>query len=603
MMSDSAQIQIYYEISMSIGSSLDINQMLKQSLSTYMRKLNCFSGVILQKQDDSDNIRLEKVMSLPFIISKNKSYNIYKDILSKPFTSESYNEFTATLPISENMEDGSFYYIMNMPDFGILIIACKTAIAATIIKSLKPLNLKLASAANACLRSDALKKSEETLANLNIDLENRVKDRTSMLEDALIELKENIREREKAFLSLNESEEKYRTLINNLHSAVILIVENSIEPLNDVFYEIFQINKNDFSNNVKGLFNLIHKDSLKLVVENYKELIEKKKSISDFEIVAKRNNGDEFELDVSLMSVKYMQKDVVQVILKDVSEKKLMETQLNQSLKLESIGTLAAGIAHEINTPLQFVGDNTAFMKDAAGAILEYLKSIDKSIANEKAGGDISRFIAAIKEKAEEYDIDYLSEEIPIAIQQTQDGIKRVSKIVLAMKDFSHPGKKEKSFADINRGIDVTATISKNEWKYSCNLETRLDPALPLVYCVLDEINQVILNMIVNAAHAIEELLGKEPSIKGKITIETRQAGDFIEIKISDTGKGIKEENQNHLFDPFFTTKEVGKGTGQGLAIAHDIIVNKHGGEIFVHSAWEEGTTFTVRLPVHFDNN
>ncbi len=730
-MSDSLQIQIYYEISMSIGSSLNINKMLKQSLSTYMRKLNCFSGVILQKLGDSDNIGFEKVMSLPFIISKNKSYHIYKDMLSMPFTSKSYKDFMATLPISDNMEDGSFYYIMNLPDFGILIISCKTAIATTIIKSLKPLNLKLASAANACLRSDALKKSEEKLANLNIDLENRVKKRTSMLEDALIELKENIKEREKAFVSLNESEGRMKAILDHSPAVVYLKdLDGNYLFVNKLYEKLFHVSNNEIQG--KSAFDIFpyevaktlrktdlnvlkagkamefeevmqHKDGLhhyislkfplydtqgkvysicgistditkrkqadKLLRDSETRLRHITESANDCiimmddegiirfwntasetifgysesEVIGKhlhdllvpmryqkrhkeafskwaktgegnaigkiielsgiRKGGAEFPLDLSISSVKHNNRWMAIGIIRDISERNNLEAQLAHAQKLESIGTLAAGIAHEINTPLQFVGDNTAFMKDAAGAILEYLKSIDKSIDNEEPGGDISRLIAAIKEKAEKFDIEYLSEEIPLAIQQSQDGIKRVSKIVLAMKDFSHPGQKEKSFVDINRGIDVTATISKNEWKYSCDLKTHLDPALPLVYCVLDEINQVILNMIVNATHAIEELLGKEPPVKGKIMIETRQAGDFIEIKISDTGKGIKKENQKHLFDPFFTTKEVGKGTGQGLAIAHDIIVNKHGGEILVHSVWKKGTTFTVRLPVHYDKN
>ncbi len=728
-MSDSNQIQIYYEISMSIGSSLDINQMLKQSLSTYMRKLNCSSGVILQRQDDSDQIRLERILSLPFITSKNESCKIYIDVLPKSFTAESYNELTASLPVTEKLEDGRYYYIMDLPGFGIFIITSKTAIAATIIESLKPLNQKLASAAKACLWSDALKKSEEELVNLNIHLENRVKDRTSLLEDALMELKENISEREKAFLSLNESEGRMKAILDYSPAVIYLKdIEGNYILINKLYEKLFHITnekiegKSDFDifpREVAEIFrksdqmvltagkaleieeDVPHKDgmhhyiSLKFPLYDTRgkvysicgistditkrkmadELLRESEarlriitnsandciimmddegeicfwntaaeeifgySVSEaigkhlhdllvperfqkshhdafpkwtktgegdaigkiLELSGIRKGGAEFPLDLSISSVKHDNRWMAIGIIRDITERKNLETQLLQAQKLESIGQLAAGIAHEINTPLQFVGDNTAFMKDASGAILEYFKLIDQAIADEKDNGDISRLIAAIQEKAKKLDIEYLSEEIPIALEQSQDGIKHVSKIVLAMKDFSHPGKKDKSFADINRGIEVTATISKSEWKYSSDMEIKLEPTLPLVYCVLDEINQVILNMIVNAAHAIEELVGNEPLNKGKITIETKKADDYIEIIISDTGKGIKEENLNNLFDPFFTTKEVGKGTGQGLSIAHDIIVNKHGGNIFVDSAWGKGTTFTVKIPISFN--
>jgi signal transduction histidine kinase len=224
------------------------------------------------------------------------------------------------------------------------------------------------------------------------------------------------------------------------------------------------------------------------------------------------------------------------------------------------------------------------------------LNSFIDDMVNE-AETSCEAFSQFIKTREEELDIPFLKTEIPMAVEQTITGIKRVSNIIIAMKDFAHPGSKEISYSDINRGIEVTTTICRNEWKYAADLELKLDQNLPLINCVLDEINQVILNMVINSAHAIQDVIDKESNGKGKITIETRTNGTYAEILISDTGGGISTNNMAKIFDPFFTTKKVGKGTGQGLSIAHDIIVNKHKGKINVDSITGKGTTFTIKLP------
>ncbi len=287
------------------------------------------------------------------------------------------------------------------------------------------------------------------------------------------------------------------------------------------------------------------------------------------------------------------------ITLNDVSEKIRTENQKALSQKMESVGQLAAGIAHEINTPMQFLGDNTYFIQDSFKSFIEYIDLVSQTL-NISNVNDIGfdNIRKRIKSKEDEIDISYLRDEIPIAIDRIQIGIARVSKIVLAMKNFSHSSQKQKSQSNINQGVDVTTTISKNEWKYVAELETILDPNLPLVECCIDEINQVLLNMVVNAAHAIADNIPKGSSDLGKITIETKQNGNFVEIKISDTGCGIPTDKIPRIWEPFYTTKEVGKGTGQGLAIAHDIVVNKHNGEILVDSELGKGTSFTIRLPI-----
>lgn len=284
--------------------------------------------------------------------------------------------------------------------------------------------------------------------------------------------------------------------------------------------------------------------------------------------------------------------------LKDITERKIMESQLVQAQKLEAIGQLAAGIAHEINTPIQYVGDNTRFLMDAfkdMTALFELYERLTGAILPSPGCAELLQEIQARKE---EVDLPYLKEEIPRAIHQSLEGVERVAKIVRAMKEFSHPGPKEKTPTNLNRAIENTLTVARNEWKYVADVVLELDPDLPLVPCLPNELNQVILNLVINAAHAIAGVVGDGSRGKGTITVATGTKGNMVEIRIRDTGTGIAPEIQSKVFDPFFTTKEVGKGTGQGLAIARSIVVDKHGGKIDFETEWGQGTTFTIALPL-----
>jgi PAS domain S-box-containing protein len=283
----------------------------------------------------------------------------------------------------------------------------------------------------------------------------------------------------------------------------------------------------------------------------------------------------------------------------DITERRQREVQELHSQKLESVGQLAAGIAHEINTPIQFVGDNIHFMKGAFQDILSLSALLDAVTKDSVSDPEIARnLLSQIRKKEQEIDLDFLKEEVPQAIEQSLDGLQRVSKIVMAMREFSHPGGEGKTDLDVNKAIESTLTLSRNEWKYSAELTTNLTPDLPVVQGYPADFNQVILNIIVNAAQALQEKVEKDGQEKERIEISTRQDGDEVEICIRDTGPGIPPEAQSRVFDPFFTTKEVGKGTGQGLAIAQNIIVHKHGGKIYFETKPGEGTTFYIRLPL-----
>ena len=286
------------------------------------------------------------------------------------------------------------------------------------------------------------------------------------------------------------------------------------------------------------------------------------------------------------------------VMMEDVTEKLALERELQQSQKLEAVGRLAAGIAHEINTPMQYIGDNIEFLQIAFDSLAEVVSLFSKVLSAKSDGASLATLVQEGEELVDSIDLSYLTEQIPQAIEQSLEGAGRVASIVQAMKEFSHPGSSEKTPTDINECIKSTVTVSRNEWKYVAEMELDLADSLPMVSCLPGEFNQVILNMIVNAAHAIADVVGSDAEEKGTIRLCTRRDGDFVEITLSDTGPGIPEDVRSRIFDPFFTTKEVGKGTGQGLAIAHDVIVDKHDGTLKVDSEVGKGTTFTIQLPL-----
>jgi PAS domain S-box-containing protein len=279
-------------------------------------------------------------------------------------------------------------------------------------------------------------------------------------------------------------------------------------------------------------------------------------------------------------------------------ERNLIRAQLGQEQKLTSIGELAAGIAHEINTPTQYVGDNIHFIKDAFNEFFALQKCYAELLQAARTDSVTPALIGDIEAALQDMDWEYVAGEVPNAIAQSLDGVQRIAKIVLAMKEFSHPGGEGRKFANLNHSIENTITVASNEWKYLAEMSTELDENLPLVPCFPAELGQVILNLIVNAAHAIGDVVGDDSHAKGTITISTLQVQRQVEIRISDTGNGIPDSVREKVFDPFFTTKEVGKGTGQGLAIARSVVVDKHGGTLRLETTQGQGTTFIVSLPL-----
>jgi PAS domain S-box-containing protein len=264
----------------------------------------------------------------------------------------------------------------------------------------------------------------------------------------------------------------------------------------------------------------------------------------------------------------------------DITERKSAEARMASSDRLESIGRLAAGVAHEINTPIQYLNDSVSFIREGVGELLAYIDQLH----------------AAMPAKAHENEeVEYLRDELPPALTRVADGLSRIAEIVRSMKHFSHADQNEMSQVDLNASIASTLVIARSEYKDVADIETRYGE-LPAITCHGGQINQVVLNLVVNSAHAIADQVKKNGG-RGKISVETLAEPEHVLIRIADTGGGIPEAIQARIFDPFFTTKEVGRGTGQGLSIARNVIVKSHGGELDFVSEIGKGTTFTIRLP------
>jgi signal transduction histidine kinase len=279
-------------------------------------------------------------------------------------------------------------------------------------------------------------------------------------------------------------------------------------------------------------------------------------------------------------------------------EKQRMERELVRSERLEAIGQLAAGIAHEINTPIQYIGDNARFLQGAFGDIAELLDGLQRLLSAARHGAVADSLLKEIEAKLHAADVDFLAREIPLAIEQSLEGLSHVANIVVAMREFSHPANGQKQPVDLNRAIHAALTLSRGEWKHAAELTTELDAEMPPVCCYPTDVNRVVMNLVVNAAQAVAQASSDDPMWKGRICVRTRYEHPWAEIRVEDNGPGIPEKIRSRVFDLFFTTKPAGQGTGQGLAIAHNIVVEKHGGTIHFEDNPGGGTVFIVRLPV-----
>ena len=404
-------------------------------------------------------------------------------------------------------------------------------------------------------------------------------------------------ERRRAEDALQRSEERARLLFATIPHPAYVVDLDTLEFLevNDAAVERYGYSRDEFLHmTVTQIRPAEEQDQLKKYVQQirspYQGIGEWKHRTKDGRVV---------NVEASLHTFDYGGRRAAVVIAQDVTARKQLELELRHSQKLEAVGGLASGIAHELNTPIQFVGDNTHFLQDAFRDLDRVLEQY-RQVRNAAAGGVVPpALLEEVAQVEAAADLDYLRQEIPKALEQSLDGVTRVARIVRAMKEFAHPDRSEKMATDINKSLESTLIVARNEIKYVADTETDFGE-LPLVLCHGGDINQVFLNLLVNAAHAIQDV-AKDSGKTGLIRVTTRQEGDEVLISIADTGSGIPEDIRDKIFEPFFTTKGVGRGTGQGLAIARSIVVDKHGGSLTFDTEVGRGTTFHIRLPVDPD--
>ena len=283
-------------------------------------------------------------------------------------------------------------------------------------------------------------------------------------------------------------------------------------------------------------------------------------------------------------------------VLTDATEREQTSTRLAHAERLATIGRLAAGVAHEIATPVQFVGDSVQFLRDAVtdlASVIAALQRVRQAVTDGTPAAEAATAAVLAEETA---DLEYLLEHTPRAVESCVEGLDRVSAIVRSLKEFAHPQQSTMASADLNHIVLSTLTLARNEYKYVADLETDFGP-LPPVMCIAGSISQVVLNLVVNAAHAVGDVV-KTSGGKGRIAVSTHLDGDHAVLTVRDTGSGIADDVRPHIFEPFYTTKAVGKGTGQGLALAWSIVAGDHAGAIDAESAPGQGATFRVRLPI-----
>ena len=414
----------------------------------------------------------------------------------------------------------------------------------------------------------------------------------SILEEKSLELYEANVALQRTAENLQEQMQKYQSIFEFAAQGIVTVDRN------------WQIKS--FNPAAEKIFLLSHENAVDRKFQSLFALPAAQHALTDFEdhqpglhqVVGLRGEGNEFAAELTTSLVQHKDESVLVALIRDRTEQQQLEAQLRHAQKMESVGQLAAGIAHEINTPVQFVGDNIRFLTNSfeeLEALLELLRQFDDSSQTRE---DWDALQAQRNRLEQSMDLEFIRKEVPEALVQSLVGIERVTTIVKAMKEFSHPGETSKTAVDINDGLMSSITVSRNEWRYIAEVTTDFDKQLPHILGFPGDLNQAFLNVIVNAAHAIESLGGDQTSL-GKIHISTSHSPEHVEITISDNGCGIPMSDQQKVFEPFYTTKQIGKGTGQGLSVVHTVITEMHQGEISIQSEVGVGTKIEIRLPIN----
>ena len=406
----------------------------------------------------------------------------------------------------------------------------------------------------------------------------------------------DVTEYERVDKASRDSEATYQQILDSLADMVLVKGENSrVLWANRAFREVYGMSNEQLRGIIDAPF--VEPDYTQQYVKDDREVFVTGKTLDIPEEPIRRHDGTTLTVHTVKSPVFDREGKVIKTVglFRDITERKRLELELRQAQKLESVGLLASGIAHEINTPIQFVGDQTQFVQSAVGDLLALCQKYRSLMANAVPGTFPADELAAIQELEAAADLDYVADHLPAAFVAILDGTSRVTKLVQAMKEFAHPDSNDRAPADINQALHNTLIMANNQLKYVAKVEIDL-AEIPLVTCRIGELNQVFLNVLVNAGHAIADAIAGSARL-GRIRVTSRQEGQAVVINIEDNGSGIPEAARARIFDPFFTTKEVGRGTGQGLAIAR-AMMEKQGGTITFDTETGRGTTFHLRLPL-----
>jgi PAS domain S-box-containing protein len=431
------------------------------------------------------------------------------------------------------------------------------------------------------------KQYEDSLTDYQKALEHQVAERTRNL-SAEIEMRARTEE------ALRESQERLFSIAASLFEGVLLVDNNGIVAFANKSAHRWLEAETLVDRNLDQVLHLqIDGKSLDFAASPFRQVIDSGRTVIDEDaVIVVTESGRRLAVAYATSPLEEGdQRRMAIISFRSIDALKQAQQEAFQASRLASVGQLAAGIAHEINTPIQYVGDNLQFVRGSLGKLADVITKLKSLLDETHHADEATRFFG-------DKDIGYILEELPQSLSESLEGIDQVAHIVRSMKEFSHPGTTTKVAIDINHAINSTITVSRNEWKHVATLETDLARDLPSVAGYPSDINQVLLNLIVNAAHAV----GSAKSGRlGVIRVSTRRDGDFVEIRVSDSGPGVPEEIRSKIFDPFFTTKEIGKGTGQGLSICRNVVVNKHGGRIYLDETITVGATFVVHLPIEDD--
>lgn len=445
---------------------------------------------------------------------------------------------------------------------------------------------------------ESLEESDFELRKSRDELEKRIIERTSELSRVNFELNHEIRERELSEKALYEIFDEKNQILSSI-SSIIIGVDNAhqVTQWNDDAGLILGLTVSDVMG--RDFFQLPIVWDWGRITRGTVECTQKQEKIRMDDLVLEISGQENRILSITLtpLYLKSGEEPGFLLVATDITERRLLEHRLGESKKMEAIGQMAAGIAHEINTPTQLVGSNLRYIEHQLEDVISLIDQVVILNQNVIMGTATPKMAETLHKSAEAVHIDFFRKEAPKAIADSLEGIERISHIVSAMRYYSHPGRETKELGNLNQIIQNALTLSRNEWKNVAEIKTDLATDLPSILCLPSELSQVILNLIINAVHAIRDVIKENPASKGLIIISSRFQEGFIEIRISDTGTGIPEEIRNKIFNPFFTTKDVGIGTGQGLAICYTVVVKEHNGTLDFESEVGKGSTFIIRIP------